>query len=68
MNNSLISLFSGCGGLDLGFKWAGFNTLIAKMNMIKNIWQTYEKNFSEVKLLKKSIKDIYLEDLQNSMD
>ena len=57
MNNSLISLFSGCGGLDLGFKWAGFNTLIAN-EYDKNIWQTYENNFTEVKLLKKSIKDI----------
>ena len=67
MNNSLISLFSGCGGLDLGFKWAGFNTLIAN-EYDKNIWKTYEKNFSETKLLKKSIKDICLEDLPKNIN
>ena len=67
MNNSLISLFSGCGGLDLGFKWAGFNTLIAN-EYDKNIWQTYEKNFTEVKLLKKSIKDIDIEALPKNIN
>lgn len=29
MSHSVISLFSGCGGLDLGFKKAGFHTLVA---------------------------------------
>ena len=67
MNNSLISLFSGCGGLDLGFKWAGFNTLIAN-EYDKNIWQTYENNFTEVKLLKKSIKDIDIEALPKNIN
>ena len=27
MNYSVLSLFSGCGGLDLGFKKAGFHTV-----------------------------------------
>lgn len=31
----LISLFSGCGGLDLGFKEAGFNTVLATDNWSK---------------------------------
>lgn len=31
MNNKLkhLSLFAGCGGIDLGFKWAGFETVVA---------------------------------------
>ena len=29
MNYSVLSLFSGCGGLDLGFKKAGFHTVFA---------------------------------------
>ena len=31
MNNKLkhLSLFAGCGGIDLGFKWAGFETVAA---------------------------------------
>ena len=29
MKYSVLSLFSGCGGLDLGFKKAGFHTVFA---------------------------------------
>ena len=39
----LISLFSGAGGLDIGFKRAGFEILCAN-EFDKTIWQTYEKN------------------------
>jgi len=42
---NLISLFSGAGGLDLGFKKAGFN-IIAANEYDKKIWETYEKNHS----------------------
>ncbi|ANE35373.1 cytosine-specific DNA methyltransferase [Campylobacter iguaniorum] len=40
---NIISLFSGAGGLDLGFKNAGFN-IVAANEFDKTIWQTYEKN------------------------
>ncbi|ACZ00650.1 DNA (cytosine-5-)-methyltransferase [Streptobacillus moniliformis] len=39
----IISLFSGAGGLDLGFKKAGFD-IVAANEFDKTIWETYEKN------------------------
>lgn len=38
----LISLFSGAGGLDLGFKKAGYE-IVAANEFDKTIWETYEK-------------------------
>jgi DNA (cytosine-5)-methyltransferase 1 len=39
----IVSLFSGCGGLDLGFAKAGFSIIYANDND-KTVWETYEKN------------------------
>ena len=39
----IISLFSGCGGLDLGFKKAGFNIVWAN-DFDKDAVKTYQKN------------------------
>lgn len=39
----LISLFSGAGGMDLGFMKAGFDIAVAN-EYDKSIWETYEKN------------------------
>lgn len=39
----VISLFSGCGGLDLGFTQAGFEVVFAN-EFDKTIWKTYEMN------------------------
>jgi DNA (cytosine-5)-methyltransferase 1 len=39
----VISLFSGCGGLDLGFAKAGFEIVYANDND-KAVWETFEKN------------------------
>ncbi|CUU83715.1 two-component sensor [Campylobacter hyointestinalis] len=52
----LISLFSGAGGLDLGFKKAGFKVAYAN-EFDKSIWATYEKNHNAI-LIKKDIRDI----------
>ena len=49
----LISLFSGAGGLDLGFEKAGFEILLAN-EFDKTIWETYEKNH-RAQLLKMDI-------------
>lgn len=40
---NIISLFSGAGGLDLGFKKAGFHIVWAN-EYDKTIWETFEKN------------------------
>lgn len=51
---NIISLFAGAGGLDLGFKNAGFNVIWAN-EFDKEIWETYEKNHPETYLEKRSI-------------
>jgi DNA (cytosine-5)-methyltransferase 1 len=53
---NLISLFSGAGGLDLGFKKAGFN-IISANEYDSTIWETYEKNHS-TPLIKGDIRKI----------
>ncbi len=42
----VISLFSGCGGMDLGFDQAGFNILWAN-DIDQKACQTYEKNIGK---------------------
>ncbi len=49
----IISLFSGAGGLDLGFTRAGFEVILAN-EFDKTIWETYEKNHNN-RLLKDDI-------------
>ena len=41
--NQVVALFSGAGGLDLGFKRAGFDVQWAN-EYDKTIWQTYREN------------------------
>ena len=53
----IISLFSGCGGLDLGFSKAKFNIIWAN-EYDKTIWNTYELNHAKTFLDRRNIKDI----------
>lgn len=52
----IISLFSGAGGLDLGFQQAGFE-IVAANEYDKTIWATYEKNHA-TPLIKGDIRQI----------
>lgn len=54
---NIISLFSGAGGLDLGFEKAGFKTIWAN-EFDKEIWETFEKNFPNTNLDRRSIVNI----------
>lgn len=63
----VISLFSGCGGLDLGFEKAGFEIPIAN-EYDKAIWETYEANHPNTKLIKGDICDIKAEDFPADVD
>ena len=53
---NVVSLFSGCGGLDLGFHNAGFNIIYANDND-KTVWKTFESNLN-LTIDKRSITDI----------
>ena len=53
----VISLFTGAGGLDLGFKKAGFDIAWAN-EYDPTIWETFEHNFPETRLDKRSITDV----------
>jgi DNA (cytosine-5)-methyltransferase 1 len=56
-NLNIVSLFSGAGGLDLGFEKAGFKTVYAN-EYDKSIWDTFQYNFKNIKLDKRDIRKI----------
>jgi DNA (cytosine-5)-methyltransferase 1 len=58
----LTSLFTGAGGLDLGFKRAGFHTIWGN-EYDPTIWGTFEYNFPETKLDKRSVVDIPISEI-----
>ncbi len=62
----IISLFSGAGGLDLGFEKAGFKTIWAN-EYDKEIWETFENNFPNTILDIRSITQISSDEIPNAI-
>jgi DNA (cytosine-5)-methyltransferase 1 len=63
---NVLSLFSGCGGLDLGFRKAGFNIIWAN-EYDKSIWDTYEFNHPETKLDRRDIRIIQSSEIPDAI-
>lgn len=63
----LASLFTGAGGLDLGFEKAGFHVAWAN-EYDPTIWETFEFNFPNTKLDHRSIVDISPSDIPDEID
>lgn len=62
-NYSVVSMFAGCGGLDLGFHQSGFNILYAN-ELDRDMASVYRDNIGDIEC--KSILDVNLKDLPSS--
>lgn len=62
----LISLFTGAGGLDLGFHKAGFKTVIAN-EFDPQICPTFKENFPETHLIEGDIRNVNANDFPKNV-
>lgn len=61
---NIIDLFSGCGGMSLGFKWAGFNSVLAT-DIDENAKETYTHNFPKTPFINKDLRKLIKTDFDN---
>lgn len=64
---NLISLFAGCGGLDLGFERAGFEIPIAN-EYDKKIYETFKANHPNTHLIEGDIRNIAEDNFPDEID
>ena len=63
----VISLFSGCGGLDLGFEKAGFDIPVAN-EYDESIYDTFKANHPNTHLVEGDIRKVEEENFPNNVD
>ena len=64
---NVLSLFSGCGGLDLGFERAGFDIPTAN-EFDSSIWRTFELNHPKTTLLKEDVRKLSVDFFPDDID
>ena len=64
---SIVSLFSGCGGLDLGFEKAGFDIQVAN-EYDQTIYETFRVNHPNTKLIEGDIRKMSEDEFPLSVD
>src|SRR5271157_3183702 len=62
---TVISLFCGCGGLDWGFKDAGFKVIWANDFNLHAV-NSYQENFPDTLVIYKNIKDISIDEIPDA--